>query len=174
MIEILPTTAFDTAGIPPSLNVTPIYGSFKSTEPMTTPQQLITNITAFLYIHPECPFADENTPDFGNLDSAGPVTSQEAKDVLIQIASHDCAYGGRLTTDEEEISALAHATFCSMQGGTLDPRAIWYASTNVDVCQRVCPSYFSSPFIADWISFLVICLREDRQTCFVLLGADTD
>lgn len=174
-IDILPTTEFDTAGIPPTLNNTPIYGSFLSQEPMTTSQQLIANITTFLYAHPECPFEDENTPDFGNLEAAGPVTSQEAKDVLVRIASHDCAYGGMLTTDEEEASALAQATFCSMQGGTLtDPKATWYASTDISVCKRVCPSYFSSPYIADWISFLVICVRGDGRTCSVLLGADTD
>lgn len=176
MIELLPTTDFDTAGIPPTLNVTPIYGSFKSTGPITTLQQLVQNITAFLYLHPECPFEDEQTHDFGNLEAAGPVTSQEANDVLIRIASHDCAYGGPLTAPpgEKDTTSLARATFWSMQGGTIDPKATWYASTDINVCQRVCPSYFCSPYIADWISFLVICLRGDGRTCSVLLGGDTD
>lgn len=174
MIEISPITSFDTAAIPPALNITPIYGSFKSAEPMTSPQHLITNITEFLFAHPECPFADNISHDFGNLDAAGPVTSQEAIDVLVQIANHKCAYGNKISTEQDHKSALVHATFCSMQGSSFDPKAVWYATTDVEVCQKVCPSYFSSPYIADWISFVVICLQGDGRTCSILLGADTD
>ena len=165
--EVLPT--FDIAGVPPELNICPIYGSFKTKEPMETSQQVAEHITAYLRTHVECPF--DETEDFDNLDAAGPVSSQIAEDVLVRIASHNCAYGGTMAGDT---AALAHATFISMQGGSLDTTAVWYATTDIEVCQTICNSFFSSPYIGDWISFLVICIRGDRRTCSVLLGADTD
>lgn len=176
---------FDTVCVNPELNIEPISGTFMVRKLIPRPSILATlsdqrdlallrettaaveaSVNAYLRLL-------DADPAVSNLDTCL-VSASVAETLLQQIASHRCAYGrtGGLENPQEK----ARATFLSMQGGNLDPEAMWFATTDCDELRTIYPAYFDREnlYFGDWIAFAVICVQGDCRTISVLFGGDTD